>query len=187
MTMSTKIILGIVGEIGCGKDTVADYLRDKHGATMHRFSSVMTDCLDRLGLPKTRENAAAFSEITRHQFGEDLYARVITRDCSADPSPIVIANGVRRPADCVHLRSLPEFKLIYLTVPAETRYQRIRNRGEKAEEHDMSWETFVDNENLPNEKAIRSLGESADFTIENSGTFEDLYRQVEDVLEKCQK
>lgn len=181
-----KIILGIIGEIGSGKDTVADYLRDRHGATTHRFSSIMSDCLDRLGVAKTRENTAAFSELARQRFGENVFAKVIARDCDQDTAELVIANGVRRPADIEHLKAVPGFHLVYLAVPARLRYERIRNRGEKAEEHDMSWETFMANEVLPTELAIRELGAAADFTVDNAGDFESLYRQLENLLAKCQ-
>jgi dephospho-CoA kinase len=184
MNTPPKIILGIVGEIGSGKDTVAAYLCERHGAATHRFSSAMTDCLERLGLEKTRENTAAFSEIVRHQYGEDTFGRVIARDCAADAAGLIVANGLRRAEDLAPLRALTGFRLVFLTMPAALRYQHIRNRGEKAEEHAMTWEKFQENEQLPTEAAIRDLGAQADFTLDNAGDLAHLYAQVDEMIKK---
>lgn len=177
-----KRIIGLVGEKGGGKGTVAAYLREKHGAAVHRFSAPMKDCLDRLGLPATRENLIAFSELTRRAYGEDLYARVIARDSAGDEAGLVVVDGIRREADIAALKNLPGFLLVYVTAPLETRWERARKRGEKPEETEMSLERFMSEESAPTELDIAALGAKADATLDNSGTFEELYRQIEGLI-----
>jgi dephospho-CoA kinase len=227
-----KLILGLVGERGAGKDTVANHLIEKHGAVSHRYSASMKDCLKLLGWPMTTENLILFSELTRqgsrgfgaaahppeigvlkdclerlglpatpanvatlgsllvcrmhaiNGFGEDLYARVIANDCRNDSSPLLIVNGIRRFADVSHLQSLPEYRLLYVTAPAELRWERVRNRGEKEEEKNLSWEQFLATESLPTEVEIPRIGAEADFVIHNDehSTLDGLYEQVESLL-----
>ncbi|MDD5251611.1 MAG: AAA family ATPase [Patescibacteria group bacterium] len=178
-----KIIIGLTGEIGAGKDTVANYLVEKHHATVHKFSTAMFDCLHRLDVTTTRENLATFSVITRQSYGEDLYARIVARDCGHDPSAIVVANGIRRPADMVHLKKLPGFRLVFVSAPERLRFERIRNRGEKENEKNMSWEEFAANEKLPTEAAIHEISDEADVRLDNAGDLTALYAQVDRLLQ----
>ena len=126
----------------------------------------------------------AFSEITRQQFGQALYANVIVKDCLNDPSEIVVANGIRRFPDIEGLGKLDGFHLIHVTVPAKTRYERITGRGEKAGEADITWEQFGEQAKLPTEISIRGVAEKADYTVDNSGTLEDLYQQLDELVAK---
>ncbi|MBN1584756.1 AAA family ATPase [Candidatus Uhrbacteria bacterium] len=179
-----KIILGIIGQIGSGKDTASDYLKDRYGASPHRFSTAMTDCLRRMGIPDTRENLIQFSEMTRKQFGENLYAKIIGTDCRNDPAKIVIAQGIRRPADIEELKKLENFRLVHITAPAEIRYQRIIRRGEKAGERDITWEQFREQAKLPTEMSISEVADQADHVIDNSGDIEDLYGKLDELMAK---
>jgi dephospho-CoA kinase len=181
--MTGKIIIGLVGEAASGKGTVAAFLTDKFGASTHTFSKSMKDCVQRLYLPLSRENIAAFSTLTRKAYGEDLYARVVAKDCEADEHAMIVVDGIRLVADMAALKDFPGFHLIYVTAPVEIRWQRARKRGEKAGEADMTLEQFKQEELLPTELAIKSIGESAEFTVENSGDFAELYTTMESILE----
>ena len=174
-----KTIIGLVGGPGAGKDVVADYLTERYGANSHRFATPITDCLKRLGLEISRDNTQKLSILTREAFGEDLYAKIMAESCSRDGSPTVIANGIRRPADIEHLRRLNGFVLVHVSTPPEIRLERMRRRGEKAGESDLTWEKFMEQENHPTESAIREVAAVADVELDNSGTLENLYRQID--------
>lgn len=178
-----KIIIGLVGESAAGKGTVAAFLTEKYGASTHAFSKSMKDCVSRLYLPLSRENLTKFSTLTRQAYGEDLYARVVAKDCEADAHAMIVVDGIRLEADMAALKGLPGFHLIYITAPAETRWRRARNRGEKAGESEMSLEQFKREELLPTELAIKSIGASAEFTVENAGDFAELYTSMESILD----
>lgn len=178
-----KIIIGLVGEAAAGKGTVANYLIEKYGATTFVFSSPMKDCVKRLHLPLSRENLTKFSELSRKAYGDDLYAHVIAEDCKASDAAMIVVDGVRRHTDIGTLKHLPGFHLIYVTAPVELRWQRARNRGEKAGESEMSLEQFKQEELLPTEVEIRSVGESAEFMVENSGSFDELYTSMSSIME----
>ncbi len=183
MTHSSKIIIGLVGEAAAGKGTVAQYLVEKYGAVTFAFSKPMKDCLTRLHIPLSRENLTAFSEITRRTYGDDLYAKVIAKDCGAADSAMIVVDGIRRMTDVTTLKDLPGFHMIYVTAPVELRWQRARKRGEKAGEADMTLEQFKAEELLPTEVAIREVGGRAEFTVENAGSFDELYASTGSIIE----
>ena len=178
-----KIIIGLVGEAAAGKGTVANYLLDKYGAKTLAFSTSMKDCAKRLHLPLSRENLTKFSEITRKAFGEDLYARVTAEDAKLFPDPLVVVDGIRRPADYANLKELTGFHLIYVTAPVEIRWERAVKRGEKAGESDMTFEDFKKEEFLPTELEIKKIGQKAEFIVDNSGKIDELYASMESIYE----
>lgn len=178
-----KIIIGLVGEAAAGKGTVAAYLLDKFGARTLAFSTPMKDCLKRLLVPLSRENLTAFSEFTRKTYGEDLYARVVAADAKNAPDALVVVDGIRRPADYANLKELPGFHLIYVTAPIEIRWERARKRGEKATEATMSLEDFKKEELLPTEREIKAIGAKAEFIVDNSGEFDELYASMSSIME----
>jgi dephospho-CoA kinase len=178
-----KIIIGLVGEAAAGKGTVAAYLLDKYGAKTLAFSTPMKDCLKRLHVNLSREHLTVFSEFTRKAFGEDLYARVVAEDAKALPDPLVVVDGIRRPADYANLKELPGFHLIYVTAPVELRWERARKRGEKAGEAGMTLEQFKKEELLPTELEIKAIGQKAEFIVDNSGKFDELYASMESIVE----
>lgn len=181
--MSAKIVIGLVGEAAAGKGTVAAFLTQKYGASVHTFSKSMKDCVSRLYLPLSRENLTRFSTLTREAYGQDLYARVVAKDCEADPNPMTVVDGIRLEADMAALKGLPGFHLIYVTAPVELRWERARKRGEKAGESEMSLEDFKKEELLPTELQIKAIGAAAEFTVENAGDFAELYTSTESILE----
>ncbi len=179
----TKIIIGLVGEAAAGKGTVAAYLTEKYGAKTLAFSTPMKECVARLHIPLSRENLTKFSELTRQAYGEDLYAHVVAEDAKALPDPMVVVDGIRRPADYANLKELSGFHLIYVTAPVEIRWQRARLRGEKANEANMTLEDFKKEELLPTELAIKEIGQKAEFIVDNSGKIEELYASMESIIE----
>jgi dephospho-CoA kinase len=65
-----KKVIGITGMIASGKSTAAKYLVEKHGATSHRFSTILRDVATRLHLDINRHNLATLSSALRQSFGE---------------------------------------------------------------------------------------------------------------------
>ncbi len=177
-----KIILGLVGEPAAGKGEATTYLVQKFQASSHRFSTPMFDCLHRLFLEDSRDNLIKFSEITRATFGDDLYAKVMAEDCRGDQANLVVVEGIRRQADISLLQKLDNFYLVYITAPAEIRYERAKARGEKAGESSMSFKEFKAQDQRSTEILIPQLGATAKYRIDNIGTKEDLYEKINQII-----
>lgn len=179
-----KIILGIIGQNGAGKTAVTEYLKKKYNAVSFRFSDPLKDILERLHLPDSRQNFQTLSTILRQNFSEDILSKIIAEDVRKVNDEIIITEGIRRPSDVVYLKELPDFHLIFLKADAEIRYERIKNRNEKSGDQSKTWKKFLLEENQESETQIRDIAKQADFTIDNNGSLKELYKQLDELVNK---
>lgn len=178
----SKIILGFVGELGAGKTVVCDYLKDKYDSNSYRFSDPLRDVLKRVYLEQTRENMQLLSTILRENFGQDLLAKIMASDADQDSGQIVSVDGVRRFPDIEHLQKVDGFYLIYVTADSKTRYNRIILRKQNPGEDQITYEEFLESEKSEADRSIMEVGEKADFKIVNDNSLENLYDQVEKII-----
>lgn len=182
--MNHKIILGLTGEIASGKGTVSKYLEEKYQATAHRFSTPLRDVLKRLYVEINRANMQDVSRVLREQFGQNLLAKVISEDVKNDTNNIIVVDGIRRFADIEYLKQLPEFKLIYITADAKIRHERLIKRGENADDLNKTFEQFLKDNQAEAELEIPEIGMAADVKMDNNGTTQELYEQIDKILKK---
>lgn len=179
--------MGLAGELASGKGTVAKYILEKYQGSTHRFSTMLRDILDRLYLPQSRENLQKLSTAIRQNYGEETFSRVIAGDVKKDDHEIITVDGVRRFADIKYLKEYPEFKLVYIETELEKRFDRIRQRGENPDDKTKTLEQFKKDQEGEADAQIRDLKQYADFVVNNDGTPEELYRQVEKIIEELRK
>ncbi len=177
-----KRIFGFIGMIASGKDTTADYLVKNYQAQQIKFSSSLTDVLKRLYIPTARENYQVLSKSLRENFGQDLFSKIVASDVNSATANIVVVDGVRRPMDIENLKNIPGFKLVAIDVDAQTRFERIKNRKEKQDDATKTWEEFQAEDKAESEIAIPDLMQQADIKIDNNGSVEDLYKQLDELI-----
>ncbi len=175
-------IIGLVGRQGSGKGTVATYLVEKENAVVFRFSAFLNDVLDLLAIPRSRTNLIKLSTCLRETFGEDALSYAVVKAATSSENPIIVVDGIRRIEDIAALEALPNFTLIEISVPEEIRFERMKNRGEKAGESTMTWEKFKADEEAPTEVTIPQVAERATVHLDNSGTPEELIEQLNKIL-----
>ncbi len=179
-----KLILGFIGQAGCGKGTATEIMGEKYHASSFRFSAILNDILARLHLDPSRDHFVRLSETLRKTFGEEVLSHAIAKDALEATTDLVTIDGIRRLEDLHALAPLPHFKLIAIDVPAEIRFERLKQRGEKTGESTMSWEKFLSEEQRSTEITIPETMKCAAFTISNAGTREDLEREIDAVIKK---
>lgn len=180
-----KLVLGILGEKFAGKDAAANYLVAKHHAAHFRFSHILDDILGLLALPVSRKNEIALGLGLRQIFGGQVLGPAIIQRVQSSDKALVVVNGLRMD-EVAALQQLGA-RIVYVTAPAELRFERYQQRREKTDDGSMDFAAFLEQEKGPTEVGIPALGESADFKIENTGSLEDLYGQLEGVLAKLHK
>lgn len=180
-----KIILGFVGPIASGKGTICEYLREKRGAEIFRFSTMLRDVLDRFYIKQSRENMQAVSSVLRQTFGDDLMAKTMANDVHASPAKIVAVDGVRRQPDIKYLQEIPGFYLIAVNADLKIRFERITRRGENTDDAKKTFEEFAADHEKEAELQIKAVSQAANFQINNDGTVEELYGQIEEILKKA--
>ncbi len=177
-----KLILGLVGEKFAGKDAAANYLAKKHQAAHFRFSHILDDILRLLDLPISRRNEIDLGLGLRQIFGRQVLGPAIIQRVKASASALVVINGIRMD-EVENVRQVGG-KIIYITAPVEARFARYQQRREKTDDGSMSLQAFVEQEQEPTEVGIPELGKSADFRIENTGSLEEFYGKLEEVLSR---
>lgn len=177
-----KIILGIAGEISSGKGTVAKHIVENHNGSAHGFSTSLRDVAKRMYLEENRENLQKISSMFRGNFHEDILSKVIYHDVSKDKHEIIVIDGVRRMGDIRFLEKLPGFKLVYLEADMETRYERIVERGQNTDDATKTFEEFKKDNHREAEAQIKSLKEKSSVVIDNNGSFEELFAQIDKII-----
>jgi len=185
--MADKIILGFVGQIASGKGTAVEYLKTTFGASSYRFSGMLKDILKRLYLDLSRENYQTLSQALRENFGEDILARVMAEDVKNDTHDIIAIDGVRRPGDVSQLTKIPGFVLIHITADIGKRYERITQREEKVDDKTKTFEEFRTDHMREAEIKIEEIAAHAHETVDNNGTIEELYIQLDALVQRYTK
>jgi dephospho-CoA kinase len=178
----SKLIIGLVGPSAGGKGTVKDYLRKKFNAEDCRFSTILGDILNRVEVPISRENLQTLSTVLRKTFGEDLLAKAIANDAQKIKSEIAVIDGVRRITDIGHLMPLDNFVLVSVDASPEVRYKRAISRNQYLGDSQKTFEQFLLEHNSEADREIPEVMKSAKVKINNDGSFEDLYQQVDQLI-----
>ncbi|MDD5464354.1 MAG: AAA family ATPase [Candidatus Moranbacteria bacterium] len=179
-----KLILGITGEMGSGKGTIAKHIMQQHKGSVHKFSTILRDVLDRLYLEQSRDNLQALSTMLRKTYGEDIMAKGMYHDAENNENDLVVVDGVRRMSDITYLKELPHFKLVYVEADMENRYERIAKRGENPDDAKKTFEEFQKAHENESEIQIRDLKNYASYIVNNDGTYQELYAQVDKIIKE---
>lgn len=177
-----KVIFGLVGEMGSGKGTVAKYIKEKYDGGHYSYSMIARDVLDRLYLEHIRENTSGISTVLRNKFGDDLFARVMSKDVEKDSKEIVVVDGVRTPADIEYLKKIATVTLLYIETDIQSCYERILKRQDKPDDSSKTFEKFEEEHTLETETRIKNIKQHADFVIDNNGTKEKLFQKIDNII-----
>ena len=179
-----KLILTLVGQMASGKDTVADYLKEKYNASKYSFSDMLSDTLKRFNLEINRDNLIKISEMIRETFGENTMAKTMAKDAGNDQNKIIIIPNARRLADITYLSKLPGFVLVKIDAEPKIRYERLTDRREKIDDKTKTFAEFLEDHKRSTELSISEVAKQATEKIDNNGNFEDLYKQLDNLVKK---
>ncbi len=182
-----KIIVGLVGIIASGKDTVADYLVDKYQAEKISFSDPLRDVLNRLYLPIDRAHMSGLSQILIDKFGGDLLSRVIAREIEKSDKVIFVLPNIRRESDYSALEKFPGFVLVGIKTDQKICYERLIKRNQNSDDQTKTREQFQKDLGLSTEVLIPHLVDKSSFKLENNGSLDDLYKQADRLIDSLSK
>ncbi len=176
------IVIGLVGEKRAGKETFLNLFREElPGANILqvRFSDIIGDILDILGMPKTRENMQKLPIALIKEFGDqEIITKAMKLRIMRLSADIIILDGIRLPSDAKLLKTFEKNFLIYITASPEIRYERAKKNSDKADEKNMTFDQFLEKDNAEIERQIPIIGESADYVIQNDYTLGCYRRKV---------
>lgn len=181
-----SIVFGLTGKNASGKGTVAEILKKKN-FTYHSLSDSLRDELKSLKKEETRENLIDIGNKLREQGGPGVLADKLMPKLNSENNHIV--DSIRNPFEVISLRKetlLRRFFLISVDANSRLRYDRLCSRGRIGDTD--SWEKFVEQEKKeennddPNKQQLSRTMEMADYSIDNSGTLEELEAQVNRII-----
>ena len=180
-------IIGITVTLGAGKGTMVDYLVDHYGYRHYSVRGYLIEEAKRRGMELNRDTFVVVANDLRathcpSYITDQLYLQ------AAENGENAIIESVRTPGEVESLRQQEHFLLFAVDADPEIRYERVVGRGSETDH--ISYETFLENEARemsstdPNHQNIGRCMQMADHVFMNNGDFEDLYRQVETVLQE---
>lgn len=177
-----KYLIGLTGEMGSGKDTFCQYVKENYeNVFVFRFSDALTDVLKIFFDDIKREDQSWLGSSLKERFGGDILVRALIRKANNIKEGIVILNGIRAQGEAKSIKESGG-KIMYVTADSKKRWERVCLRKEKADDN-VSYEEFMKMHDLPTETPIPKIGAEADIKIENNSTKEDLYSQIKKVIE----
>jgi len=178
-----KKLIGLVGEMGSGKDTFCQYVKESYpDVFVFRFSDALTDILKMFFDSVKREDQQWLSLALRERFGKDILVRALIKKYHNIAEGIVILNGVRKQGEADQIRNAGG-KIIYITADEKLRWERVKIRGEKADDN-VPFEKFQEMGKAEAELQIPEVGKNAYFKIENNHSKEQLYKKIGEVIKK---
>lgn len=178
--MEKKIIIGLLGESGSGKDTVANYLQEKYGATLMRFADPIKETLNIFFDKSSREDQQWLYIEFKKRFGGDVLGKALRKKIE-NSEGLIIVNGLRMPEDVPFIKSFPNSFILYITVDQKMRWERITKRGEKSDDH-IDFAKFQEQEKAETEIHIPEIGKKADFTIRNEKDLPYLLAETDKIM-----
>lgn len=178
-------ILGITGTNGAGKGTVANYLKAK-GFGCYSVREFLTEEIQKRGMVLNRDSMVEVANELRKTHSPSYILDTLYKRAMKEGKDAVI-ESVRTVGEVESLRKLG---MILLAVDADpnVRYSRVQFR--KSETDHVTFERFMEDElresrgDDPGRQNLRHTVALSDFKLNNDGTEEDLYAQVDSVIEK---
>ncbi|MDB5282602.1 MAG: hypothetical protein JWO06_1677 [Bacteroidota bacterium] len=180
-------IIGITGTLGAGKGTIVDYLTKHHGFQHFSVRNYLSKIIKERGQEINRDSLVAVANELRAQNTPSFIAEELYRTAKESGVNCII-ESIRTVGEVNALHAKGNFHLFAVDADQRLRYERIIERASETDR--ISYETFVANEERemtstdPNKQNLSAVILLSDFKFINNGSFDELYRQIDEVLEK---
>ncbi len=175
-------VIGIVGPIGSGKDTAADYIAQKYGYIVFSFRDMIAELMKKEGIEPNRENMQAFSREKRDAEGEDVFSKALLNKITVSKCEKALVKELRTAGDVKTLKGhfKSGMKIIKVAAPETLRFERMKARQRLGDPKTI--EEFRAQEKREEEIGYTKAFNFTDFIVFNTGTKEDLYAQIDKTM-----
>jgi dephospho-CoA kinase len=177
-------IFGAIGRIGSGKDAVVDYLSDKYNLPSVSVGDMVREMAKEKKLSLARENLEQIASVSIHKHGKEFFMKRVVECMREKGWKQAGVTGIRTPDDVRYLKHEIGENFILFHVYIEDlhiRYKRLTRRGREGDP--QSYDDFLEQDRKEEETFhIKEAASMADYSLDNSGTLEDLHRQIDAIL-----
>lgn len=186
------MIVGIAGTFAAGKGAVVDYLKTK-GFVQYSISKLLGELVEKEGNPKTRDFLGPMATKLQQEYSGGVVEKAYTEKYLFEKPENAIFESLHRLSEAHFIKRIGGV-LIGVDADLMTRYQRTQTRKEGAKD-DVTLEQFKELMRVEEEGGghaawdnnIRAVINEADVVIQNNGTLEELYQQVDAALAQVTK
>jgi Deoxycytidylate deaminase len=183
------IIIGITGTIGAGKGTVVNALKAK-GFKHFSAREFISQQIVKQSLPVNRDTMTQVANALRVEHSPEYIISQLYEQAFQSKENCVI-ESVRNTYEIDFLKSKENFFLLAVDADIELRYKRIKLR--KSQTDMVSFAIFASNEKREwnntedTKQKLKACIESADYSLTNNGTIEELNQKVDKILASIEK
>ena len=175
-------VIGIIGPIGAGKDTAAEYLAAKLGIPHFQISAVLKYIAQEKGIPLDRKYLIALSNTLVTEYHDGYLAEYILQYWAGDAQRCIIS-GMRHLGQIAYLKQHSNLTLIALDADPLLRFQRADMRGRLGEATTLA--AFINDEQIenspPNNQRLFQCMALADYMIVNDGGLQGLWGKLDEI------
>lgn len=178
------MILGITGTPGAGKGAIVNYLVREKGFIHYSARNFFAEKMTEAGIPVNRNTMIDFANTLRQEHGPEYVFNELWKRARNSSAPAVI-ESIRAIGEAEALKKQGGI-LISIDADKKTRYERIS--GRKSALDKVSFEEFKEQEAREmyssdlHKQNIGQVMEMADFKIQNNGTLEELFTEIDRTL-----
>lgn len=179
------VIIGITGTLGAGKGTIVDYLTQQCGFQHFSVRQYLIEEAQRRGMPINRDTFVVVANDLRATHSPSFIIDELYKQAQKSGKNAII-ESIRATGEITSLRQKGQFTLLAVDADPKIRYERIVSRNSETDH--VSFETFLENERRemtsddPSKQNLSKCIAMADYTLQNNGDFDDLYKQITNII-----
>ena len=179
-----KKIIGLMGKMGSGKDTVSTYICDKYGYMTIGYGNITRLIAIEMGLEYNQDNLMYIVNKYIKNFGNDYFSKRMIVEIEESGYDKIVVNGIRHVSDASEL--IDTFKenvvLLHIDVDKESRYERMYERDRPGDTKTFDYFIFQDTEEAIKFNTIITFG-MADIHIDNNSNKKGLFTKIDSIIQ----
>ena len=183
------MIIGLTGTLSAGKGTVSEYLKNK-GFKHFSVRDFLVKELNKRELLVNRDSLVFLANQLRQKHSPSYIVEQLYEQAKIAGGDSII-ESIRSPGEVEKLKLQKDFYLLSVDANQKLRYRRSIERN--SETDNISFEEFAENEKREmssedfHKQNLHYCITHSDFKLTNDGPVEDLYLQVDEILNKINK
>ena len=184
------MITGLTGKNAAGKGVTSEYLKSK-GFIYYSLSDFLREEATKRGLLHTRDNLINLGNELRAEFGSSFLAikanERINKMLKMNPNQNFVIDSIRSPYEVKELMKNKKFILVSVEAPIEMRFERIRKRnrtGDAKSLEELRLHEEMENTSSETSQQLDKTISLSKKRIVNDGSFDELYKKIDDLLIK---